>query len=303
MPQPLVYLNGRFLPQAEAHLPLHDAGFVFGATVSDLCRTFRHHLYRLEDHLTRFRNSCRLAQIPQQLADTELAQIAGQLVAHNAGLLRPEQDLALVMFATPGPIGYYAGLEGGAGDGPPNLGMHTFPLPFARYRRFFREGIQLVVPSIRHVPASSVDPRIKQRSRMHWWLADRKAHAIAPGAIPLLLDSDGYVTESAAANFLLVRRGTVLSPPRSGILGGISLQTVQELCGQLKIPFEEKLLSPADCQAADEAMLSSTPYCLAPVCRIGESPIPWPGPVFEQLLTAWSRQVGLDIRAQILVDG
>src|SRR5208283_1307866 len=127
-----------------------------GATVSDLCRTFRHRLFRLDEHLTRFRKSCEAARIPQSVSDTELAKIAEQLVSNNAALLRPEQELALVMLATPGPIGYYAGLDGGPGDGPPSLILHTFPLPFARYRRFFREGIRLVIPGVRHVPANCV---------------------------------------------------------------------------------------------------------------------------------------------------
>jgi branched-subunit amino acid aminotransferase/4-amino-4-deoxychorismate lyase len=300
MPEPLAYLNGRFLPASEAHLPLHDAGFIFGATVTDLCRTFRHRLYRLNDHLTRFRYSCQLAHVPQPLADEELRRIAEKLVSNNAQLLQPNQDLALVMFATPGPIGYYVGLEGGLGDGPPTLCMHTFPLPFARYRGFFREGVHLAIPPTPHFSSSSVDPRIKQRSRMHWWLADREVHALSPSAIALLLDANNHVTETAAANFLIVRNGTVLSPPRSSILGGISLQTVEELCHQLAIPFAETDLSPADCLAADEAMLSSTPYCLAPVSRVNDSAISWPGPILERLVAAWSQQVGLDIRQQIL---
>ena len=41
MPEPQVFLNGQFLPLSEARLSWHDAGFVFGATVTDLCRTFR----------------------------------------------------------------------------------------------------------------------------------------------------------------------------------------------------------------------------------------------------------------------
>lgn len=54
---PLAYLNDRFLPQPEARLTLHDAGFVLGVTVTDLCRTFRHRPYRLADHLRRFRKA------------------------------------------------------------------------------------------------------------------------------------------------------------------------------------------------------------------------------------------------------
>src|SRR5438270_11827675 len=114
---PLAYLNGQFLPQDEAHLPLNDAGFVWGATVTDLCRTFRHRLFRLADHLARFRASCRLAQVPQPVGDDELSRLAEQVIAHNASLLPAEADLALVLFATPGPIGYYAGQAGGPGEG------------------------------------------------------------------------------------------------------------------------------------------------------------------------------------------
>src|SRR5271167_4754705 len=101
MKEPHAYLNGRFVPPSATGLPWHDAGFVFGATVTDLCRTFQHRLYRLDDHLARFRQSCTLACVPQPIGADELTRIAEQLVTHNAGLLPPGHDLALVMFATP----------------------------------------------------------------------------------------------------------------------------------------------------------------------------------------------------------
>ncbi len=303
MTEPLAYLDGRFLPQGEARLALHDAGFVFGATVTDLARTFAHRLFRLPDHLRRFRHSCALARIPQPLSDEEMTAIAERIVAHNAALLGPGQDLALVLFATPGPVGYYLGQPGGPGDGPPTLGLHTFPLPFARYARLFREGAHLVVPATRQIPAASIDPHIKQRSRLHWWLAEQEARQVEQGASALLLDAGGFVTETAFANLLVVRGGTVRTPPRSGVLAGVSLQVVEELCGPLGIPFEERPLRLADCQAADEAMLSCTSFCLAGVSRIQGTPVAFPGPVFERLLRAWSDQVGVDIRTQILAAG
>jgi branched-chain amino acid aminotransferase len=282
-----------------ALLPLHDAGFVFGATVTDLCRTFHHQLFRWPDHLARFQRSCRAIHVDLSVSDGELTRLATKLVANNAALLSKQQDLALVLFATPGPVGYYAGLEGGVGDAPPTLGMHTFPLPFARYLRLFREGAHLVIPETPHVPSACVDRRIKQRSRLHWWLADREAAAVESGAIALLLDLDGLVTETAGANFLMVRGGKVLSPPRQAILGGISLQVVQEMCDELAIPFEEQALTPQDCTGAEEAFLTRTSFCLAGVSRINDAPIPWPGLVFRRLLDRWSSIVGLDIAGQI----
>src|SRR6266852_2555476 len=127
----LAYFKGRFLPQADARLPLDDAGFVFGATVTDLCRTFRHRLFRLDAHVARFRQSCRLAHVPQPIPDEEVARLAEELTARNTAFLTNDLDLALVMFATPGPIGHY-GLNQ-SGDESPTFGMHMFPLPIRRY--------------------------------------------------------------------------------------------------------------------------------------------------------------------------
>ncbi len=297
--QALAYLNGQFLPQPEANLPFHDAGFVFGATATDLVRTFHHCLFRLTDHVIRFRQSCSLAHIPLLASDEEIARIAEVLVNRNAQLLNQDKDLALVMFATPGPIGYYAGLDRGAGDGPPTFGMHTFPLRFAHYRRFFSEGIHLVVPATRQVPAACIDPRAKQRSRLHWWKAGQEARLGEEGTVALLLDTDGFITETAVANFLLVKHGVVQSPPKDAILGGISLLTIEEICRDLSIGFQERQLRLEDCLEADEAMLAGTSFCLAGVSQVNGVSIPWPGKVFQQLLQAWNRRVGLDIQAQI----
>jgi branched-subunit amino acid aminotransferase/4-amino-4-deoxychorismate lyase len=178
--------------------------------------------------------------------------------------------------------------------------MHTFPLPFDRYRKLFTDGATLVVPSTRPIPAECIDPRAKMRSRMHWWIAEQQAHDIDPNASALLVDAAGHVTETAAANFLIVKDGAVLTPPRSTVLNGVSLQVVEELCGELRISFAERPLTLAECQSADEAMLTSTSYCVAGVRRLNGVELPWPGPVWRRLLAAWSQRVGVDIEAQIL---
>jgi branched-chain amino acid aminotransferase len=293
--EPIALLNGQFLPQAQATLALNDAGFVFGATVTDLCRTFRQTLYRWPQHLARFRRSSEAAYIPVPYSDEQVTAWANELVAHNAA----GRELILVLFATPGPIGYYLGEPGGAGDGPATFGMHTFPLPFERYRDLIERGASLVVPSVRHVPAECVDPRIKQRSRMHWWLADREVRHLQPGAQALLLDAAGHLTETAAANFLIVRDGVVISPPRDCILGGISLDVVEALCTRLGIVTEFRPIALAEALSADEAMLVSTSYCLAGVRAINATELPWPGPVTRRLIAAWCFDVGLDIHGQI----
>jgi branched-chain amino acid aminotransferase len=323
MSEPLAYLNGKFLPQSQALLPLHDAGFVMGATVTDLIRTFHHKLYRWQDHLVRFDQSCGSAHlilistkeeitahteesvrydlpILNYVTMEEITALAEELVRHNAALLTPTQELALVLFATPGPVSYYVREEGGSpGTGPITFGMHTFPLPMRRYREYVNMGVCLKVSNVRQIPVASIPPGIKMRSRMHYWLADREVHECGPG-MALLLDTDGYLTETASANVLIVQRGKVLSPPREKILEGISRRVVIELCAKLGIPFEEKPLTVADLESADEAILTCTSYCLMGITQVNCTGISWPGPIFRRLLQAWNEEVGLDIHGQIL---
>jgi branched-subunit amino acid aminotransferase/4-amino-4-deoxychorismate lyase len=288
------------VPASQVRLGLGDAGFVWGATVTDLVRTFRLQPFRLHDHIGRFRRGCNLVGIRLTTSNDLLAKAAGELIEQNGRHLPPGGELVLVLAATPGEIGYYTGQPGGAGEAPPTLVLHTFPLPFQRYARLVTEGARLLVPSVRQLTAASVPPQVKHRSRLHFWLAEQEARATDPHATPLLLDAEGFVTEAPSANFLVVRSGRVQSPRRSRVLGGISLRVTEEFCRQLGIPFEEQDLKLDDCLGADEAMLTSTAYGLAPVARLGDRSFPAPGPLAARLREAWNRLAGLDIAGQIL---
>lgn len=282
----LAYLNGQFVDAAELSISPADAGFVYGATATDLVRTFAGRLFRLQDHLTRFRESCRLCRIPLSATDADLQSTAERLIAVNR---RGDEDLGLVMFATPGPLGRYAGR---AEDGPPTIAMHTMPIPLERNRRLFEEGARLVISRL---TASPVDPRAKMRSRLHWWIAEQEVKAVDPHAMVLFADAEGFVTETAAANFLAVIDGVVTSPPRTGILNGVSLQVVEELCRERGIPFSERPLPVKDCWRADEAMLCGTMFCLTGVRRIDGTELTWPGPTFLLLAEEWRETCRINI--------
>jgi branched-chain amino acid aminotransferase len=294
MNEPLAYLNGKLIPQSQATIALNDAGFVFGATVTDLCRTFRHRLYRWPEHWARFQQSCKSAYIELPIGADEMLGTADELVAHNATLLGANHDLALVLFATPGPLGHYFGQ---ASNGPATLGMHTFPLPFARYQPWIENGVALATPNVRAVPADCVPTHIKQRSRMHWWLAQ---HEVPDGAQALLLDNFGNVTETASSNLLLVKDGALMSPPLDTILHGVSLGVIAELAGNLRVPLTYRPISLDDCYRADEILLTCTTYCIAGVRSINDRAIAWPGPILKRLVEVWSAEVGVDIHRQIL---
>lgn len=302
MSEPIVFLNGRFLPASEAKLNIYDLGIVLGATLTEMTRTFHHRPWRAEDHVARLYRSLKYAGIAVPLTREEMLAKTLELAESNARLIGPDEDLGIVHFVTPGENALYAGSAGGSGPMMPTICIHSFPLRFELWRHLFTDGAHVVTPSTRHIPPQCLEPKMKNRSRLHWFLADREARTVDPRAIPLLLDLDGNVTECAGSNFVLVRGDAIVSPTRRNILWGVSLETVRELASSVGMTFEERDFQPFDVVNADEAWLTTTPYCLAPCTRINGIPIGdgRPGPRFRALLAAWSKRVGLDIGAQVL---
>jgi branched-chain amino acid aminotransferase len=302
--EPVVYLNGRMVPASQAHLAIYDAGVVQGATVAEQTRTFRHRPFRLGDHLDRLFAALGYTGMDVGLSRAEMERISEEVLAHNTGLVGPDDELGLVQFVTAGEYATYAGLSGRPPRPGPTVCVHTYPLPFELWAARMQTGAHLVTPAVQQVPPECWSPRMKCRSRMHYYLAEREARQVDPQAYALLLDRDGNVTETNAANFLMVERGTILSPPADRTLPGISRATVIELARRLGIPFAETTIPVPRALAADEEFLSSTPFCLMPVTRINGEPIGngRPGPIFRRLLEVWGRDVGVDVGRQI-VDG
>jgi len=302
MSEPLVYLNNRFVPASQAHLNIYDLGIVLGATLTEMTRTFAHRPFRLEDHLARLYRSCKYANLQPPLSLEQTQAKTLELIEANCKFLTPGQDLGIIHFITPGENRIYAGSAAATARLSPTFCIHTFPMPFGAWRHLFTEGTHVVTPAIRHIPPQCIEPKMKNRSRLHWWLADQQSHAVDPKAITLLLDLEGNITECAGSNFLLAKGRTVYSPTSRNILEGVSLVTVRELAAELGWGWVEKDLQPYDVVNADEAWLTTTPYCIAPCTRINNTPVGEgkPGPMFASLMAAWSRKVGLDILKQIM---
>ena len=278
----LAFSNGRYLPFTEGGLAWNDAGFVGGVTVVDNARTYRHRLFRWNDHLTRFRRDCAVCFVPLLATDSELTAIAHTLISHNA---TPDGELQVVTFATPGPLGFYVG---NAENGPPTLGMVTYPVPLARYQKFATEGVTLVTVGTHSTVSAILLPTVKHRSRMLWHIADQRAKSTPNGIALLSDDALGTLTETAIGSTLAVIDGTVITPPRSAILDGISLQVIEELCHTHDIPFAESRLQLSAITPSTELMLTGTGFGLASVRYLNDVELPWPGPMYAKLQNAWS---------------
>jgi branched-subunit amino acid aminotransferase/4-amino-4-deoxychorismate lyase len=302
MHEPIAYFKGEWIPASQAALAVWDLGVVMGASVSEMTRAFRGELFRAEDHIARLFTSLEYSEIALSLSPAQVLEISREVAAHNFQFLQKGEDLAVVQFATPGENLMYAPRGGtGAMHLQPTFCVHSFPLPFAKWRAFFEIGAHCVMPPTRAVPPQCVDPRVKNRSRLHWWRAEKAAQKVESRALSLLLDFDNNITECAGANFLVVRGNAIFSPRSEMILNGISRETVREISSALGYEWIETDLQITDVLSADEAWLTSTPYCMAPCTRLNNQAIGSGkmGIHFSRVLRAWSERVGVDIRAQI----
>ena len=303
----LAWINGNFIPQAEAVITLHDAGFVMGATVTDMSRSFAHRPFMLTDHIQRFVAHCEACFISIKASELELLNAAKELIERNCLILKPHEDLALVLFATPGPIGFYLGEPGGAGDGLPTLGMHTFKLPLHRYRPWVEHGAELITSSILQPSPSSISPTIKQRSRMHWWIAEREVKKRSATAMALLLDENGFLTETASSNLLILKDAgktdgdiKILTPKPGKVLDGIALRMVKSFAMETGIPWIETDILPLDVKTTDAGLITSNSFCFAPVKSLNETKLALSKSFNEKLLEYWQKQVRLNFHEQIL---
>jgi len=294
--EPIAWLNGNVIPFRDACLPVFDLGIVQGATITERLRTFRHTPYLVEQHLQRLQSSAFKILLTSPLLD-ELDQAIDQVARHNCSLIDERHDLSIVIFATAGQA--IGDTNGMLAESKPTVCVYSAPLPLASYSSAYHAGVPLLTPTIRQIAASCIDPEIKMRSRLHWYLADQQVRQRNPKAQAILLNDNGELTETSSGNLFLVRDGQLLTTKRGATLAGISQQFVLQLAQENAISIERRTLLPDDLLRADEAFLTSSTYCIVPVASYESTALPSvPGPLTTQLQRMWFEQVGMDFVAQ-----
>jgi branched-chain amino acid aminotransferase len=151
------------------------------------------------------------------------------------------------------------------------------------------------------IPSDLLDAKVKNRSRMHYMVANLQVSLVNdPNAMALLLDPDGFIAEGTGSNFFAVQDGVLYTPEGRNLLRGTRRKYILELAGRLGIPAHEKNLELYDAIHADEAFLTSTAFSMLPATQINGLDIGdgKPGPMFRRLIDAWSEEVGIDIISQ-----
>ncbi len=293
-----VYISGRMVPESEAKISIFDSAIMLADTVTESTRTFRHTPFKLEHHIERLYQSLKLTRIDPGMSAGEMLRTTLDVFEANLDNYGEADDCWIVHNISRGLS--VAGADPTVQAGAATVMIFTQFMDLKPWARFYTEGCHGVTPISRMVPSQALDPRIKNRSRLAYTLAEMEAKQIDPAAQSVILDLDGHVAENKGGNIFCVTKGVLRTPTTVNCLAGVSRATALELADKLGIPTEETTLLPYDLATADEMFFTSTPYCIMPATKFNNLPVGdgTVGPVTRRLLEAWSELVGMDIVAQ-----
>src|SRR6056297_805374 len=162
--------NDRWLPHRELAIPIDDAGFRQGVIAVERLRTYRRRVFCIEAHLTRWRSTLESLGIDDSPCEQVLTENIKTLLERNHAWVDKAGDVGITMVATPG-----SGVRRGP-DGPAStFVLHLNPLDHDEIQRRRDCGQPLAISQVTQPSPSCWPRKIKVRSRIHYYLADRDA--------------------------------------------------------------------------------------------------------------------------------
>ncbi|MEN9307714.1 MAG: branched-chain-amino-acid transaminase [Fibrobacterota bacterium] len=276
------YVDGRYLPEDQATIPVLDRGLMLGDGIFETVRAKHGAIEFFEGHFARFCRSAELVRMRQPFSQGDLEAICAEICR-----LSELADASVRFTLTRGP---YRGTLSDTGDAPRLIATcsdaeHVDP-------KLYVDGVSISVASFPR--AHAIDPSIKATQYLPAVLA--RLEADAQGCYEsLFLDGRGRILELSSATFFAVRFGQILTPPlRLGILAGVTRSAILRLAKGAKLPAAERILNGEDIKTFDEAFLTSAVRGVMPIVRIAGIPVGTgaPGPVTRQIMELFREETG-----------
>ena len=269
------YLNGQFLPLADARIPVLDRGFIFGDGVYEVIPVYSRRPFRLPEHLRRLQHSLDAIRLGNPMADAEWTRLIHELVARHSG-----EDQSVYLQVTRGVAKRDHAFPK---EGKPTVFMMSSPLSTPP-----REQIEQGVPCITATDFRWLKCDVKSVSLLGNCLL--RQLAADAGAAEVVLFRDGFLTEASASNVLVVRGGNLLAPPKNHlILPGITYDVVLELAAAKGIPIELRAIAEQEVRSADELWVTSSSKEVLAITTLDGKPVGngRPGPLFRTVHQAF----------------
>jgi branched-subunit amino acid aminotransferase/4-amino-4-deoxychorismate lyase len=264
----VVFLNGKFVPEAEAVVPLNDRGFLLGDGLFETLRVANGKTFRFAQHLERLARGAEFLKIQLPFTPRELQKFAGQLIAQNE---LSEAALRVTLTRGAGARGYSP-----KNSGAPTLALTLHPLPPQNPDE--PEQWSLMTSSFR-IPAGDALASFKTTSKVLNVLA--RAEAEEKGADEaLLLNTNGEVAETAGGNLFWVYQDQVCTVPTGrGVLPGITRAVVG-------LATNKRIVKPEQLRNAEGIFVTQSALGIIPVAAFDGQPVA-PSPLVDQLAAAY----------------
>jgi D-alanine transaminase len=276
-PLPICYLNGHYLPLAEARVSPLDRAFLFGDAVYEVLPIYASRPFRLREHLDRLNRSLTGIRMSAPLTHADWAQLCQELISRNSA-----RDAYLYLQVT-------RGAEFGRN--------HAWPEGLQPTLFAYVTALEPLSPSFLEQGVSAVtgtDTRWARRDiKSTALLANillKKLSADA-GAFETIMIENGELTEGSSTTVHVVADGVIRTPPNGHhILPGTTRDVVAELAARLSVPSESSRVSEAELRAADEIWLAFATRGVLPVTTLDGAPVGAgkPGPLFKRMSAAFA---------------
>jgi len=254
----VVYVNGRYLPYAQAGVHVEDRGFQFADAIYEVCEVNNARLVDETRHMERLERSLSELRIPLPMSRRALGLVLREIVRRNR--------------VTTGLV-YLQVTRGSA--------PRDFPFPTGDVR-------PTVVCLARRVDGAKREARaeagikVKTIDDIRWGRCDIKTVMLLPAVLAKeaaaadgaqeawLVDRDGFVTEGASSNAWIVDKDgrLITRPTGNAILPGVTRRTLFDLLDREKIPLIERPFRVEEALSAREAFITSASGTVMPVVAI-----------------------------------
>ena len=286
-----IYIDGKFLPEADAKISVFDHGLLYGDGIFEGIRFYNGRVFRLEEHLDRLWDSARSICLEIPMSVDEMTEALLETIRQNN---LHEGYIRLIVTRGVGNLGLNP-----AQCKKPSVIIITATI--ALYpREAYENGLTVVTCATRRTSPGALNPAVKSLNYLNNVMARIEAN-LAGADEALMLNDAGHVAECTADNVFVIKRGQIFTPPiAAGALRGITRSVVFDIAAELGIKISETEITRHDVFIADECFLTGTAAELIPVIKADGRTIGTgkPGPITARMIERFremTRETGTPI--------
>ena len=254
-----VWFDGKYVPTEKAKVPITTHAIHYGTSIFEGIRAYWNeenlYVFRLDEHVKRFRNSGRFYNISLNFSDEEIINAITGICKKN----KIKQSCYIRPFYFVGNYGINLHVTD---EAPTNVAIFTFPFGDL----FNKNGISAGVVSWRKFSDVSTPTQAKMGGNyLNSIIATQEAKRNGVDEA-ILLDHKGNVSEAPGENIFIVREGQLITPSlASSALEGITRDAIIKIAKDLDIEVTEREISRSELGMSDEIFLTGTAAEITPI--------------------------------------